>query len=75
MCTTLVLVVLEFNKTRVLECDVLGRGIREVLMQGLPLPFTSKKLCDHNLVKVRDLTPHAGRIIYSDVINVNINKA
>jgi hypothetical protein len=24
---------------------------------------------------VRDLTPHVGRIIYSDVIKVNINKA
>jgi hypothetical protein len=27
------------------------------------------------ILNVRDLTPHVGRIIYFDVIKVNINKA
>ena len=52
MWTTLVLVVSEFNNTYVLECDSLGRGLKEVMMQEQrPLLFTSKQLCDHNLGK------------------------
>jgi hypothetical protein len=50
--TTPVLVVPDFNKTFVLECDSLSRGLRVVLMQeGFPLTFTSKQLCDLNLGK------------------------
>jgi hypothetical protein len=32
-------------------------------------------VASNRVVFVRDLTPHVGRIIYSDVIKVNINKA
>jgi hypothetical protein len=52
MCTTPILTVPEFNKTFVLECDYLGRGLETILMQeGCPLEFTSEKLCDRNLGK------------------------
>jgi hypothetical protein len=39
MCTTLVLSFSEFNKTFVLECDALGKGIGDVLMQDGPFGF------------------------------------
>lgn len=52
MCTILVLVVPDFTKTFVLECDVLGKGLVVVLMQyRWPLAFTNKKLCDRHLGK------------------------
>jgi hypothetical protein len=53
MCTTLVLVVLDFNKNFFMECDTLGRGLGIVLMQAqCPLEFNSKKLCDNDLGKL-----------------------
>jgi hypothetical protein len=52
MCTTLVLALLDFTKTFVLECDGLGKGISAILMQeGQPLAFTTKKLSERNLGK------------------------
>jgi hypothetical protein len=40
------------------------------------LPPTNVTIAPSGLSHVvRDLTPHVGRIIYSDVIKVNINKA
>jgi len=40
MCTTLILVVTDFTKTFILECDASRHGIRAVLMQeGRPLAF------------------------------------
>jgi hypothetical protein len=45
MCTTLVLIVHDFTKNFVLECDTSSRDLRAVLMkEGHPLAFTSKKL-------------------------------
>jgi hypothetical protein len=42
MCTTPILVVLDFNKTFFLECDASRRGIGAVLMkEGFPLTLTS----------------------------------
>ena len=52
MCNILVLVVTNFSKTFVLECDASSKGLGVTLMQeGRPLPFTNKKLCDINLGK------------------------
>lgn len=52
MCNTPPLVVPNFSKTFVLECDTSGKGLDVVLMQEkCPLPFTSKQLCDKNLGK------------------------
>jgi hypothetical protein len=52
ICTTLVLALLYFTKTIILECDALGKGIVVVLMQeGQSLAFTSKKLSKRNMGK------------------------
>lgn len=52
MCSTPILTVLDFTKPFVLECDVSGTNLGEVLTQeGRPLTFTSKQLCDRNLGK------------------------
>ena len=43
MCNTLVLIIPNFSKTFVLECDALGKGLGVILMQEwCPLAFTSK---------------------------------
>jgi hypothetical protein len=50
MCSTLVLALLDFTKTFVLEWDTSWRGIGVVLMQdGRPLAFTSKQLSERHL--------------------------
>ena len=52
MCTTLVLAMLDFSKTFMIESDAYGVGIRVILMQeGCPLAFTSKALFGKNLGK------------------------
>jgi hypothetical protein len=52
MCTTLVLTLLDFTKTFVLECDALGKGIGTILMQeGRLLAFTNKQLSEQYLGK------------------------
>ena len=52
MCSTHVLIVPNFNKPFVLECDALGTSLGVVLTQeGMSITFTSKQLCDHNLEK------------------------
>jgi hypothetical protein len=50
MCMNLVLSLLVFTKTFVLECDAFGKGIKAILMQdGRPLTFTSKQLSNRHL--------------------------
>jgi hypothetical protein len=45
MCATPVLALPDFNKTFLLECDALGKGIEISLMKyGRPLDFTRKQL-------------------------------
>jgi hypothetical protein len=45
MSTTPILAILELSKSFIIECDVLGFGIRAILMQdGHPIDFKSKKL-------------------------------
>jgi hypothetical protein len=52
MCTTLVLALIYFTNTFILECDASGKGIGLFLMQeGWPLAFTSKQLSEQNLGK------------------------
>ena len=52
MCTIPVLVVLDFIKPFILECDTLGIGLGVVLTQeGRPFTFSSRKLCEKNLGK------------------------
>ena len=52
MCTIRVLVVTDFSKNFVLECDAYRKGLGVVLLQdGNPSTFTSKWLCDRNLGK------------------------
>ena len=52
MCNTLILALLDFTKTFVLECDASGKRIGVVLMQeGQTLAFTSKQLYERNLGK------------------------
>ena len=52
MCTSIVLVVLDFIKTFIFECDALGKGIGTMLRQeGCPLKFIGKQLCSINLQK------------------------
>lgn len=52
MCTTLVLTLLDFTKTFVLECDDFGKGIKVGFMQeGRPLAFTNKQLYELHLGK------------------------
>jgi hypothetical protein len=52
MCTTLVLEVLYFTNTFLLQCDASSSGLGMVLIQqGHPLAFTTKQLCDLNLGK------------------------
>ena len=52
MCSTPVLVVPNFSKPFVLECDASCTSLRAVLTQdGRPLAFTNKQVCDRNLGK------------------------
>jgi hypothetical protein len=52
MCTTLILALLDFTKTFVMECDTSGKGIGAIVMQeGRPLTFTNKQLFEINLGK------------------------
>ena len=51
MCTALVLTTPDFTKTFIVECDALGNGISDVLMQGRPLDFESRPLKGKDLHK------------------------
>jgi hypothetical protein len=52
MCMTLILIVLNFTKNFVLECDAYRKGIGVVLMQdGKTSAFTRKQLCKRHLRK------------------------
>ena len=47
MCTTPVLVMIDFTNTFILECNASEKGIKTILLQeGHSLVFTCKQLCD-----------------------------
>ena len=50
ICMTLVLVVSDYTKPFLSECDAFGTGLGVALIQeGRPLAFISKQLCDRNM--------------------------
>jgi len=52
LCTTLILVILDFTKIFIIECDASGHGIGSILMQeGRPLAFISSELKGKNLLR------------------------
>jgi hypothetical protein len=54
VCMTLVMSLLDFKKTFVLECDASRKGIRAILMQeGQSMAFTRKQLSEHHLGQSR----------------------
>ena len=50
MCKALVLMIRDFTKTFIVECDASGNGIRAILMvEGHPLSFTSHPIKGKNI--------------------------